>query len=248
MICIIIAGVSSVFGLLPAVINRQRGESMTKKRRISIVVYLMIVLFLANASYAETDQSAMPSALKEMSATYEDQFNTHTNNWPEYDNSTASVLIEDGEYHIEHKGKKGFHIVLHPYGVSTDMDSMIHVSVSTVRGSGDHSYGFVFGAKDAENNYSFQIRNNNVYSIEKIRDGKRQKLAGGPIDNIFINKNSKKTLKIVKQRDKVRFYVDEYYLDELVNADFPGDLVGFIVDGKVKISVDWTRTQIKFKG
>jgi flavoprotein len=63
---------------------------------------------------------------------------------------------------------------------------------------------------------------------------------------VFISRNSEKTLKIVKLQNKVRFYVDDYYLDELKNVEFNGDKVGFLVEGKVKISVDSTRTEIKF--
>ena len=187
-------------------------------------------------------------ALKQMSVTYEDQFDTHTNNWPEYNNSTASVLIEDGEYNIEHKGKTGSHIVLHPYGVSNDMDYMIYIDINSVRGAGRNSYGFVFGGKDIDNNYSFQISSDNQYSIQKMQGGKSRKLAGGQIDNVFIGENSEKTMKIVKQRNKVRFYVDDYYVDELTDVELPGDKVGFYVEGKVKISVDSTRTEIRFSG
>ena len=159
-------------------------------------------------------------------------------------------MIEDGEYHIEHNDKESVHVVLHPDGISTGMDSMIQVSISDVRGSGMYSYGFVFGAKDSSNNYSFQIRNSNVYVIEKMLDGKRKEIASGQIDNIFSSNNFGKTLKLVKQRDKIRFYVYDNYVDELplANANFTGDLIGFLVEGRVKISVDWTRTQIKYKG
>ncbi len=223
---------------------------MKKMRTISLAVYIMAALFISHISYAQDHKPEISSALREMSVMYEDQFDTHTNNWPEYQNGTASAQIDDGEYHIEHNEKEGVHVVLHPYGVSMGMDSMIHVSISDVRGSGKHSYGFVFGAKDASNNYSFQVRNSNEYVIEQMVDGKRTEIAKGPIDNIFASNNFGKTLKLVKQRDKIRFYVDEYYVDELPlnNAGFPGDLVGFLVEGRVKISVDWTRTQIKYKG
>jgi hypothetical protein len=191
-------------------------------------------------------QPAKTVALREMSVTYVDQFNDHTNHWPEYNNDRASVLIEEGEYHVENKAKSGSHIVLHPYGVSNDMNYMIHIDISSVRGSGKNTYGFVFGGKDINNNYSFQIHSDNSYSIKKRHGGNDEKLAGGQIDNVFINKHSGKTLKIVKLNNKVRFYVDDYYLDELKNVEFNGDKVGFLVEGKVKISVDSTRTEIKF--
>ncbi len=223
---------------------------MNKMRSISLSGCLIAVLVMAYTSFAQDNKSGVSSTLREMSVMYEDQFDTHTNKWPEYQNSTSSALIDDGEYHIEHNDKGSVHVVLHPNGIATAMDSMIQVSITDVRGSGKYSYGFVFGAKDTSNNYSFQIRNGNVYVIEKMINGKRMEIASGPIENIFTSNNFGKTLKLVKQHDKIRFYVDANYVDELAlsNDNFPGDLVGFLVEGRVKISVDWTRTQIKYKG
>ncbi len=185
-------------------------------------------------------------AMKEMSVTYEDQFNEHNNNWPEYNNDRASVLIEEGEYRVEHMAVSGYHIVLHPYGVPNEMNYMIHIAISSVRGSGKHSYGFVLGGKDNINNYSFQIHSDNSYSIKKRVNGQESELSRGHIDNVFISKSSGKTLKIVKLNNKVRFYVDDYYFDELSAVEFPGDKVGFLVEGQVKIAVDSTRTEIKY--
>ncbi len=223
---------------------------MKKLGSISLSGCLIAVLVMTCTSFAQDNQSGVSSTLREMSVMYEDQFDTHTNKWPEYQNSTSSALIENGEYHIEHNDKESVHVVLHPDGISRGMDSMIQISISDVRGSGKYSYGFVFGAQDSSNNYSFQIRNGNVYVIEKMFDGKRKEIASGEIDNIFSSNNFGKTLKLVKQRDKIRFYVDDNYVDELplANANFTGDLIGFLVEGRVKISVDWTRTQIKYKG
>ncbi len=185
-------------------------------------------------------------ALKEMSVTYEDEFNDHANNWPEYNNDKASVLIEEGEYRLEHKAQSGSHIVLHPYGVPNNMNYVIHAVISSVRGSGKNAYGFVLGGKDTDNNYSFQIHSDNSYTVKKRNGGYEEELVGGHIDNVFIGQSSGTTLKVVKLNNKVRFYLDGYYIDELLNVEFPGDKVGFLVEGKIRIAVDATRTEIKF--
>jgi hypothetical protein len=77
--------------------------------------------------------------------------------------------------------------------------------------------------------------------------GSVAEITGGPIDNIFIRRNSRKTLKIVKQKSTVRFYINDLYVDEIRDVDFPGNKIGFLVKGEVKISVDWIRTQIRFR-
>ncbi|UCD36270.1 MAG: hypothetical protein JSU90_05425 [Nitrospiraceae bacterium] len=200
-----------------------------------------------NDAKVRTIQNGLSSTLKEMFVNYEDLFNTHMNNWPEYNNSTASALIEDGEYHVEHKSKTGSHTVLHPYGVPAHMDFMITIGISSVLGMGENSYGFIVGAADQDNNYSFQIHNGHSYTIERIRNGEETRLAAGPIDNIFIGNDPLQTLKIVKQGSQLHFYINDFYMAEVSEADFSGDKVGFIVKGRVKISVDWTKTQIRFR-
>ena len=223
---------------------------MKKTGSIILSGCLMAVLFMAHTSFAQDNQSGISTTLREMSVVYEDKFDTHSNKWPEYQKSTGSALIDEGEYHIENNDKESFHVVLHPDGISMGMDSMIQVSISDVRGAGKYSYGFIFGAKDTSNNYSLQITSSDVYIIEKMVNGKRDEIARGQIDNVFSSNDFGKTLKLVKQKDKIRFYVDDNYVNELVisNANFQGDLVGFLVSGRAKISVDWTRTQIKYKG
>jgi hypothetical protein len=192
-------------------------------------------------------QSGTSSTVKEMFVNYEEQFNDNSGHWPVFNNSMASVLIDDGKYHVEHKASTGSYTVLHPDDLPNDMDFMIHVFIRSVQSSGEYSYGFVFGAKDAGNSYSFQIRNNHLYSIEKMLGGHTVKLAQGSIDNIFISQNSQKTLKIVRQGNIVRFYIDDHYIDEIVHVDFPGNRVGFLVEGKVKTSIEGTKTQIRLK-
>jgi hypothetical protein len=156
-------------------------------------------------------------------------------------------VIEDGAYHIEHKEEAGEHILLHSREIPVDMDFMLEVLIMSVRSRGDNAYGLVFGAKDNESNYSFQIRNDHLYSIEKIYNGNSVALAQGEIDNIFIKKGSQKTLKVVKQGNRVHFYIDNHYVDEIPNVDFAGDKTGFLLRGAVRMSVDWTKTQVKFQ-
>jgi hypothetical protein len=195
----------------------------------------------------ETVKAGTSPFLKEMSANYDEHFNNKDNHWPEFNNSLASALIISGAYHVEHKSQKGAHAVLHPDGIPNDSDFMIHISVNAETSKDRNAYGFIFGAKDGGNSYSFQIRNDNQYGIEKMDKGSVAEITGGPIDNIFIRRNSRKTLKIVKQKSTVRFYINDLYVDEIRDVDFPGNKIGFLVKGEVKISVDWIRTQIRFR-
>ncbi len=195
----------------------------------------------------KSPQTGISSILKEMSVNYEDQFNSNTNNWPEYDISKASAVIAKGAYHIENRVRTGTHALVHPDGVPIDMDLMIDVSIGSVRSSGNNSYGFIFGAKDTSNNYAFLVRNGQFYSIEKMTGGKSTEMRGGQIDNIFISGDSQKSMKIVKRKNIIRFYIDGHLIDEIADIDYFGNKIGFLIRGKARMSVDRTRTQIRFQ-
>ena len=192
-------------------------------------------------------QTGISSSLKEMMVNYEDRFNSHNNEWPEYEDNKASAAIANGEYHIENRAGLGTHALIHPVGVPMNMDFMIDISIGSVSSSGEHAYGFVFGAKDTRNAYAFLVRNGHLYSIEKMSNGSSAEIAGGKIENTFIREDSQKSLKIVKRQNKVRFYIDGHFVDEMTDIDYFGDKTGFLVRGKVKMSVDRMHTQIRYQ-
>ncbi len=195
----------------------------------------------------QAHQEGMSPTLREMYVNYEEHFSSRESRWPVFQESTASGQIEDGSYKLQNRSIEKSRIVLYPDGTPSDMDFMFRVSVISVRGFGDYSYGIIFGARDSENTYSFQIRDGHMYSVIKVLDGNTVELASGEIDNIFIGNDSQKSLKIVKKKDTVRFYVDGHFIDEVYNSDFLGDKVGFLLKGNVTLSIDSIQKQMRFK-
>lgn len=109
----------------------------------------------------------------------------------------------------------------------------------------NRSYGFVFGAKDSLNNYTFQIRENGFYSISKYKNGSLQELANGKIKKTNYNQGGINVLKIAKKDNKVQFYINDNITDEIPDLSFFGNKAGFIVDGELRIAVDNIFTQIQ---
>ena len=189
--------------------------------------------------------------------THEEAFNNNSNNWDTFDTNMASAKIKSGEYLIENKRKKGPHIIFYHYDFPLDSNFITEASIRAVanannysyglvvKNSDSRSYGIVFGARDALNNYTFKIRENGFYSISKYRNGALQELAGGKIKNTVYNQNAVNVLKIIKQGNSIQFYINDNSIDEISNLSFFGNKAGFIVEGATRIAVEKTRTQIQ---
>ena len=195
---------------------------------------------------AESSQNLLSSSLKEMFVSYEEDFNEHTIEWPLLNDARFLTNNSNGEYYIEHKSE-GMDAVIYSRDIPQEMDFIINVYISSFQGRDSNYYGLLFGAQDSSNGYLFIIRNNHSYSIRKLSEGISEELAEGPIDNIFISGSDHKSLKAVKQRSVISFYINDLYIDEVSDATFPGEKIGFALEGKSKISVDWVKTEIRFK-
>ena len=176
---------------------------------------------------------------------YGTQFdNNEDKTWEIFNTTMASARIEGGHYYIENKSETGKYVTLNAYDFPLDRKFILEIAMKTVRASGNHSYGYVMGAKDAGNNYTFQISSNGFYSIKRFYKGIPQELAGGKIRDMFFRKNSFNTLKLEKLDSTVRFYINNYYVGEVSDLSPLGKRMGFIVEGKSEVAVDYTRTQM----
>lgn len=202
-------------------------------------------LVVASAENAVQKVDMPPvSELGIVTALYEEKFDGNVNNWDVFDSAEASAKIIGGAYFLEHKRQAGSRIILHNGELPHDRDFMIEVSMEHIMSSGPFSYGFVFGAKDVLNNYSFQIVGNGMYSVRKDTDGVSRELAGGNIPGVEIRTDAPNIIKVLRQGSEVYFFVNDHFIHGVSNMTFFGDRTGFILSGKLKAAVDWTRTEI----
>lgn len=176
---------------------------------------------------------------------YEDLFDDNSNNWDIFDLEDASATIATGFYRIENKKDDNKLIILHFDQFPHDRDFIIEVFINAASISNDHFYGFVFGARDALDNYSFQINNNGRYSVTKNHGGSSQELTGGQINSLPSDNNSLVSLKIAKLDNNMFFYINDNYVNKVSNLTFSGNQIGFVLEGSSVIAIDRTRSHIK---
>ncbi len=175
---------------------------------------------------------------------YKEQFNNNASKWETYNMTMASARIENGKYYIGNKSAKSEHIILHHADFPLGREFIIKTAIKTEKASDNHSYGFVFGAKDAGNNYVFQIIGDEFYSIKKYKEGLPQQLAGGRIESMAFKKDSFNILKMERQGNTIVFSINNNYLDEVSGISFFGKRIGFLVKGNSEIAIDYTRSQV----
>ena len=173
---------------------------------------------------------------------FEEPFNDNANKWDLFNTMVASAQIKDGEYQIENKRKRGLHFVFNEYGFPHDSDFTIEVDIKKEKGS-KGAYGFALGASDAFNNHVILI-DGNKFNLIRNRNGVPRKLTSVAIGKGIIKTRSFNRLKIEKNGDSIRLYINDYFIHEVLNISFDGDKIGFVVGGGSKISVEKMRSQI----
>jgi hypothetical protein len=188
-------------------------------------------------------ENKLPEAPRIKTRIFEDSFKNNANNWDTFNTVMAAARIEPGEYHIQNKRKAGAHIILHHADFPFHSDFSLEASIRLVKSSDNFSYGLVLGAKDALNNFAFQVNSAGFCSVRQYHEGAVRELMGRKMGSA-VTQNSINVLKVVKQGDSLRFYINDVLADEISDVSFDGNKVGFIIEGESEIAVSRTRTQV----
>ena len=169
---------------------------------------------------------------------FEEPFNNNNNNWNIIQTSAAYVRLKDGKYHIQNRRESGAYIILNGPDLSTDNDFAIEAHVNLIDNSGKHSFGLVFGAKDKEDFFTFQMLPEHEYSIRKYYRGVSLELADGKINSKPESQELFNVLKINNKDNKLSFFINENFVDEVSDISFSNKKTGFYINGKAEIVVD----------
>jgi len=199
---------------------------------------------VTKAKPANTNEIKIALVIKK---SYEDLFDDNSNNWDIFDLEEASARIENGFYQIENKKDEGKLIILHYHKFPHNSYFEIETSIKSTSIADNNFYGFVFGARDALDNYSFQINNNGRYSVTKNHGSSSQELTGGQINRLPSGNTSLVSLKIAKLDNNMFFYINDNYVTKISNLTFFGNKIGFVLEGSSVIAIDRTRSYIKTK-
>ena len=200
----------------------------------------------ADLSLAEKEIKNSPVSYSQIHV-YEESFSENSNGWDEFETSIVSASVTGGQYHIRNKVNMGTYVILHHHDFpgNDDFDIEVYIQPDTISNSG--YYGFVFGASDPINCYSFQINNKGDFSIKKYTKAMADELAKGIIEKVALRNNAASILKVSKVQANFLFSVNNQLVAELSDLPFHGNKFGFVLEGQSGIAVDKTISTVKIR-
>lgn len=172
---------------------------------------------------------------------FSDQFNNNNNQWVTSNNNNVAFKVSDGKYRMVHKRKeKGWSSYINKY-IDTKRDFELETKIDKIAGVTNHGYGLMFG-KNGSSDFRFYIASSGYYKIARMVNGKEEVIKKWTTSS-FVTKGNQKsnTLKIKKEGDYLKFYVNNNYLDRIDFEPFFGNDLGYVVYNNQEIAVDYLR-------
>ncbi len=169
---------------------------------------------------------------------FNELFENNNNNWDIVETSAAYVRLKNGKYYIRNRRSSGAYVILNGPYISTDLNFEIESHLDSVDPSEDHTYGLIFGAKNKEDFFVFQILPQNKYSIKKYFRGAALELAGGNINSRPEAQDLYNVLKITCKDNKLSFFINGNFINEVPDIYFSRRKTGLFIDSNAEIVVD----------
>ncbi|MCB9233787.1 MAG: caspase family protein [Bacteroidia bacterium] len=175
--------------------------------------------------------------------TLNEEFKIDKGEWTIRSNDKVNARIEGNKYLIEHLRPSGSWLF---WKNSVMLDPSNHFTIETqmtqTSGNPEEGFGFVWGAQDAANFYSFVITSKGNYRISKYRDAKYTEIKEfTPASDIIEEQGKANKLTIRKYNDLISFYINDEWVFSTPFQSFMGPKAGFVVYGENSVAVDYLR-------
>jgi hypothetical protein len=178
-----------------------------------------------------------------------DDFKDNANGWQE--GRTAVSIVEVNKqrrmYVIKHTSKVKTEAWTAWKAIEIDENRDFAITASLYKESGvkNYGYGLLWGGKE-QNYYSFLISPGGYYSIGKVVDGKWQNITNTSwISTPTVVRGNKafNKLAVLKIDGKYYFEINGIRVATAPIGPFFGNYVGFNINNKQKILVDWIKVE-----
>ncbi len=169
-----------------------------------------------------------------------DSFYSNRNQWAISNTDDIELKIKNSKYYFSHKrDKKGWSSTLNKF-INTNRNFKIEAKIEKISGIKDNGFGLIWGREDASNQNQFTITASGSYSIDKYKNGDFTAIKGWTKSSAIKKGNyATNTLTILKEGNRLKFYINDEYLFSKNFEDFYGNRIGFIVFERQKIAIDY---------
>lgn len=182
-----------------------------------------------------------PNIISKGDLIFSDDFNDNKNNWSDDKNTYADFSFYGGKYYLEHKvNEKGYLSHIDKY-FDTTKDFEIETKIQHVTGDTNFPHGFLWGKKDT-NYFQFLLTATGYYKISRIVNNKSEDIVKWvKSDAVHKGAGSSNIVRILKEGDYYKFYVNDIYVTKIDFEPFYGSQIGYGVYYKQKIAVDYLK-------
>ena len=214
--------------------------------RVGFIVYnkQKISVGYLSMSYLGINSNPNPSPIAKGNVVFSDDFNDNTNGWHTADNETQNFSFYGGKFNLDHKKDEGGHLsYINKYFNSTK-DFEIETKLQHVSGDTNSPYGILWGKKDT-NYFQFLITATGYYKIKRVVNNKNEEIVKW-VKSSVINSGVGKTniLKIKREGDYYKFYINNSYLTKIDFEAFYGSEIGYAIYYKQKITADYLKIKV----
>ena len=166
---------------------------------------------------------------------------SNTNDWTERNDENTRFRLANGKYYIQHKRKdKGWSTNISKYFDSTQ-DFEIETKIDKISGVTNNAFGLMWGLKD-NSSFRFYLAGSGYYKIVRIVDGKEEVIVKWTkSSSVNQNNGASNIVKIKKEDNYYKYYVNNRYLTKTDYEPFYGDRIGYVVYADQEIAVDYLK-------
>lgn len=175
-----------------------------------------------------------------------EDFTNNRNQWPTGSNNDATTTISNGQYIYEMK-QSYYHFNWLPGNVLTKInqqkDFTMEMQFSVLSGYEEYPVWFLWGLKDMQNQFAFNITATGKYEYsKKVNDVVTVIIPSKSSTAIKKGKNVVNKLSVKKAGNKIEFYINDTLADTAPYENFnPYTTVGILLQNQKKIAVDYIR-------
>lgn len=178
------------------------------------------------------------SVAQQLNLLYEDDFNDDRSYWWVGSSDIFDAEIKDGVYRLSYKEDKAAYDVFFEVFIDPKKEYSIQTKIREVKGVENYGYGLLFGMKDVNNCYTFDVSSNGLATVGEYIDG--EYVAVNPWKKVEAVKpmGQWNELEIKHRKGFTSFLVNGERVFITKSIPFKGNSIGFNLAHRMVVEVD----------
>lgn len=201
-----------------------------------LVVCFILIFTFSLFSQSSTEQSAVEEA--EMEELLYDTFEDNSKEWTLGDNEDYLLKMENGKMIFRHKDTEGSYFTWQWSYLDGNKPFLIESTMSHTAGVDNKGFGLTWGIENGSNYFTFNITDNGYYRIGRMKEGEWHEYVDWTQSSRINTNGIRNSLQLEKEGDKIKFYINGSYVDQINYENIFADGVGFVIWGDQTIEID----------